>query len=368
MEKILDNIKDCTGCFACIRSCNYQAIEKENDDLGFVYPKITLNNCITCHKCQDRCPVYRDNLIKQNILNNETTIAYTLKHNDRQVVRASSAGGMFTQLSDYVLENNGLVYGVVLDENLEVVYQRADTKEVRDLMRGAKYVEADISNMYSLIMKDLIRGHLVLFTGTPCQCAGIKSIFKGTRYYPNLIILDFVCHGVSSPLFYQDFKVMIERQHKGKLQGINFTSKQRDYDSTQAMDYTINNQVISDDTFNLLYKKHSLILRDSCYECPFTSLSRCSDLTLAQAYGVEHYDAHSYDKNGVSTLLVNTDKGMDLFDKIKDFVTYKDVDLKHILNNQEHLSNPPSKPNNYNELMTYYQEHSLEDLINKLSE
>jgi len=367
MDKILDNPLDCTACMACYRSCNYNALEQRKDNLGFIYPEIIVSECITCHKCQDKCPIYKDNL--KPLLNSGNPRLYLGKHKNVDVLKQSTSGGLFTVLSDAILEQGGTVYGVVFDEELKVVHTRAETNEQRDKMRFSKYVQTDIKDMYSLIMKDLIKGKKVLFTGNPCQCAGIKTIFNKTRYYNNLYIIDIMCFGIPSPKLYEDYKSLLEQENNGQLKSIQFRSKKYPWlrvNSNKGMLYEINGIEKEDNRYYDVFTNFPLLIRECCYNCQFTSTQRVGDITLADYWGIETIDKSLYDSNGVSAILINNEKGQALFDYNQSDLSYEIRDMSEILANQERLHKPATRPSNKDELVNLYLESDLDTLFKHL--
>ena len=181
MINILDK-KDCCGCTACENICPKQAIVMKPDVLGFLYPEIDKNNCIDCGRCDKVCS-FNDNYDKS--LNLYEPIAYAARHKNLEEVMKSQSGAAFVVLSDYVLENGGVVYGVGYNGHFIATHKRAVTKEQRDEFRGSKYVQSDLTGIFKQVKADLKNGLTVLFSGTPCQSAGLNS-YVGKTLRKNL--------------------------------------------------------------------------------------------------------------------------------------------------------------------------------------
>ena len=190
--------KNCTGCSACYSICSVGAIKITSDKYGFYKPIIDENICTHCGLCEKICPL--DNYKSSN----NKPEAYALINKDDGIRFKCASGGAFSAFSKYILEQNGIVYGVIWDENLVAIHSRAENIEQLEKMFSSKYVQSKISDTFKLVKMDLETGHKVLFTGTPCQIAGLKSFLK--IEYENLITIDLVCHGVPIPLILDKYK------------------------------------------------------------------------------------------------------------------------------------------------------------------
>jgi len=194
--------ENCTACTACMTVCPEKAIEMKEDEEGFLYPVIKAEYCNECGVCGSVCPMINHSKDKDSSYEIK---AYAIKHQNQNVLRQSTSGGMFTALSDYVLQNKGAVYGAILDNSFRIKHIRATTEAERDLMRGSKYVQSDLGNVFSDIIKDLRENKQVLFIGTPCQVDGLKHILSPTIDKRNLILVDIICNGVPSPGLFFDY-------------------------------------------------------------------------------------------------------------------------------------------------------------------
>lgn len=219
----ITNPVDCCGCTACASICNHNAIKMEPDTLGFLYPVVDISKCTDCGLCEKVCS-FNDDYDKS--LNLSEPIAYGARHKDIDEVMRSRSGAAFAAISDYILENGGVVYGAGFAEHFRVVHKRAATKEERDEFRGSKYVQSDMNTVYRQVREDLKDGLTVLFTGTPCQTAGLNS-FVGKKLRDNLYLIDIVCHGVPSPYIWRDYVSYLEEKQGDEIIWVNFRDKQR---------------------------------------------------------------------------------------------------------------------------------------------
>lgn len=243
---------------------------------------------------------------------------YALKHKNEEVRMASRSGGIFTALSDYVLENQGVIYGCVLNEHFEAVHIRAKTAEERNRMRGSKYVQSNIGDAYRQVKKDLKDGKMVMFTGTSCQIAGLQGFLR--TEYSNLLLVDIVCHGVPSPLLLKKY-IDWQSQKKGKdIVFFDFRNK-KDF----GWDHNVETLYFSDQSkldsyvYTQMFYKH-IFLRSSCFKCPYKQILHPGDITIADYWGIDKAAPGFNDNKGVSLVMVNNDKGMEYFEKVRDAV------------------------------------------------
>ena len=214
---------DCCGCTACASICPKDAITMEPDTLGFKYPKVDLDKCIDCGLCEKVC-AFNDNYDKS--LNLKEPEIYAARHKDIHEIETSRSGAAFIAISDYILENGGIVYGVGYKDHFRVAHKRATTKEERNEFKGSKYVQSDLDGIFRQVKEDLKQGNTVLFSGTPCQTAGLNS-YIGKKLRENLVLVDIVCHGVPSPYIWRDYLAYIEKKYKNEVVKVDFRDKSR---------------------------------------------------------------------------------------------------------------------------------------------
>lgn len=304
---------DCCGCTACASICPKDAITMEPDTLGFKYPKVDLGKCIDCGLCEKVC-AFNDNYDKS--LNLKEPEIYAARHKDMHEIETSRSGAAFIAISDYILENGGIVYGVGYKDHFRVAHKRATTKEERNEFKGSKYVQSDLDGIFGQVKEDLKQGNTVLFSGTPCQTAGLNS-YIGKKLRENLVLVDIVCHGVPSPYIWRDYLTYLENKYKSKVVKVNFRDKSRIGWSGHIESFVFaNKNKVELDVFKYLFGKN-IMLRSSCGSCVFTNFNRPSDITIGDYWGWEKISKDfNNDNKGCSLLLINTIKGQIIFNKI----------------------------------------------------
>ena len=308
--------------------------------------KIDEGTCIDCGVCKKTCAFQRHDVKNKDYNLPEV---YAARHRDNEVLKNSSSGGAFTAISDFVLENSGVVYGVSFDEKFNLVYKKAETKKERDKFRGSKYSQSSLKDTFIDVKKDLERDVLVLFVGTPCQVDGLKS-FLGNRCQDNLILCDLVCHGASSPLIWQEHIKSIKKYISKNINSYKFRDKNygwRGVNVTLQYDNTKNQSNTNLlRTYSNLYFQ-SLITRPSCHNCKYTNLNRVSDITIGDFWGIEKCMPEFDDNKGMSLILVNTEKGTRVFNSVKHDLIYKKSNVDDCLQPQLQHPDKPSLNRKY---------------------
>ena len=329
--------KDCCGCFACVQKCPKHCITLEEDGEGFLYPKVDASACINCGLCEKVCPwLNRPEKI-------EPREVLAVKNRNEEERMASSSGGVFIALARKVIDSGGVVFGAVFDENWEVVHAYADTMDGVRPMMGSKYVQSRIGESYRAAERFLKEGREVLFTGTPCQVTGLHNYLR--KDYPNLLSVDFLCHGVPSPGVWrryldETFGSAARRAAAGKntvlslslksvpvITGIDFRDKQPF--GWKKFSFVVRGKSASkaDENSVLLSDIHkvnpymrgflaNIYLRPSCYQCKCKNGVSHSDLTIADFWGIWRLMPDFADDCGVSLVLVNTEKGEFVFSSL----------------------------------------------------
>ena len=194
----MENKKDCCGCTACVQVCPKQCILFKEDEEGFLYPEIDQTICIDCGRCDLVCPVI-------NPYENRKPIkTYAAKNKDECIRKKSSSGGIFTLLAEQTVKEGRCVFGARFDDNWDVVHDYEETINGLAKFRGSKYTQSNIGNTYRQCKEQLKQSRKVLYSGTPCQIAGLNHFLN--KDYHNLITVDFVCHGVPSPKVWRLYK------------------------------------------------------------------------------------------------------------------------------------------------------------------
>ena len=235
---------------------------------------------------------------------------YAVKHKDSTIRELSRSGGIFTALSDKVLNDGGIVYGCVLTENFEALHIRASSAKDRNRMRGSKYIQSTMGDVFRQVKGDLNNGSKVLFSGTSCQVAGLRSYLQ--KEYENLICVDIVCHGVPSPLVWKKYLEWQEQKNNGKITAVEYRNK-TDYgwrDHVESLWFE--NKRVDSRIFTTLFYGH-MIVRPCCYKCPYKDVVHPGDITIADYWGIEKVAPKFDDDKGVSLVIINSDKGNDMF-------------------------------------------------------
>ena len=300
----------CTGCTACASGCPKDAIRMERDREGFSYPVIDPEKCVRCGHCTAICPILHTR--EQKAL----PAAFAAWNRDDKVRKDSTSGGVFTALAEYVLESGGVVYGAAMDGKQHLRHIACFRKEDLWRLRGAKYVQSDLGDIYREVKKKL-RSRLVLFSGTPCQVDGLYR-YLGSRP-ENLITCDLVCHGVPSPGVWEDMARSIE-QRKGKgLQAVRFRNKVTNWKNSHFTTVYDDGTVDTAPLFATEYGRafgRALFLRPSCHSCAYTNLNRPGDFTLGDFWGLKDDELPEEQEKGINLLLVNTAHGSHIFDQL----------------------------------------------------
>lgn len=368
MKSVYLTKEECCGCSACYNVCAKQAITMKADEEGFLYPEIDQARCIDCGRCTRICPLLQEG----NYKNSDMPHFYAARHISEEVLLKSTSGGAFTAISDAILRQKGVIYGADYDEYFRVFHQRAQTPEQRDRMRISKYVQSDMRDTYAQIEADLKKGSVVLFTGTPCQAAGLRGFIGTSPLAEGLYICDLICHSIPSPLIWEEYKALLEQESGGKLISVQFRSKKDGWsrkNSNKGFLYTTDKspEIKEDDRFYQLFFKVGAITRPSCSKCPFTDIHRVSDLTIADYWGIEKYSPESFDPLGVSVILVNSAKGAALFDQCKQELHVQERPKEESLTEQRRLSEPSQFPETRNHFWEDYQSLSFAGLLAKYS-
>lgn len=340
---------DCCGCTLCSTVCPKQAITMKPDVMGFLYPDIEDSKCIDCGKCVRFCNFKEDYKTPFAL---DKPIAYGGRHKSLDEVAKSQSGAAFVVLSDYILSQGGVVYGVGYKDFFRAAHKRAATIEERDEFRGSKYVQSDMSGIYEQVKADLQEGRKVMFTGTPCQVAAVASYIGDKELRANLFLMDIVCHGVPGPFMWRDYLHFLESKENQKLTSVNFRDKKYKGWHAHVESFTFEHTY----TYTYLFYSH-INLRYSCGQCPYTNFRRVSDVTVSDFWGVEKSKAARLgaDNKGCSLFLVNTEKGKLWFDSVKPSLDFIAVDLDECIQPQLlHPAKLHKKRNKFEEDFTKY--------------
>lgn len=336
--------EDCCGCTACLQICPKKCIAFKEDEAGFYYPSVDTTICVKCGLCVKVCPMLR--IEEANYPNK----VYALKCQNELIRSESSSGGVFTLLAERVLEEGGVVFGARFDEDWTVIHDYVETKEDLRYFRGAKYMQSKLDGAYIRAALFLKEGRKVMFTGTPCQIAGLKKYLK--REYDNLLTVDFICHGVpSSKVWKLYLSNELKKQPKEcSIDSISFRAKDSGWHNYSVKLTTVDSKGAKFASCNIFFKNDymrlflsDLILRPSCYNCLSKSGRSGADVTLGDFWGIEKKYSEFDDDRGVSVVLVNRDKGICDIIKHGD-VAVKPIPLKDAIECNKSYFSSPRKP------------------------
>lgn len=321
MIRYLD-YNECTLCQACVNICPKECIELKFFKEGFEYPTINKEECIGCEKCKNVCPVLNKLNIKKSL--KET---YVVKNLNENIRKNSSSGGFFSAISEHIFDEKGYIVGAAFDKNLKVQHIMINNKNQLHKIRGSKYVQSYIGDIYKNIRKQLKIGNKVLFSGCPCQVAGLKK-FLG-KEYENLYTVDFICHGIPSQYTFDKYISYLENKYNSKIKEFLFRDKTNGWHSFNVKVTMTNANVYSKRGIEDAYMRGflgNIYLKKSCHNCKFRNLTSGSDLTMGDYWGAEVEEKEIDDDKGLSLVVVNSEKGRYLINSINQ-VFFKKIDF-----------------------------------------
>ena len=343
------------------------------DAEGFFYPNVDKSVCVNCGLCEKVCPI----LHKPRSF--PVLTAYAAKHANSEVKLKSSSGGMFSALAEVILKEGGVVFGASFDKAWNVVHSYVEKLEDLDKLRRSKYAQSNIGKTYQQARQFLEQGRKVLFTGTPCQIAGLHNYLG--KEYDKLTTAELFCHGVPSPTVWQKF--LIENTEKDNINAIDFRYKLFGWDSSFLnISYKDGRSVqhiprvllpllrsskgrLLRRFFRLSFEISNLYERPSCHACHFKGLSKMADFTMGDLWGVKKTYPAQYDKQGLSVLLVNTTKAQQMLEKCR--LAKKAVGVRKVSAYNPYLLTSVSAHPKRAEFFARYQTETFNKLVRELS-
>lgn len=341
---ILSNGTYCTGCGACSAICPVQAISmRQDDEDGFYRPFVKENLCIKCDTCKSICPQLHENAEKKAYFRK----VYASKNRDEETRNAAASGGLFAAFANEILRRGGCVAGVAYDEQQKVVHKLVENTEELRLLFGAKYAQSDTSFVYNDIYQKLEAGKEVLFCGTPCQVAGIKKFAQAHKMEEKLITIDLLCSGVPSPKAFEKYIELIENKYRKKVAHIKFEGHENGW-------HHMNTRITWEDNSELFLPKDqcsylcsfldkNVSVGDFCSHCSYKTTQRPGDITLGDFWGLKNTELA--DGKGTSAVIINSEKGMKLWDVVNRTLFYKESTVWRVVKgNQKAFVNLPADP------------------------
>lgn len=341
MLEVLEKDK-CCGCSACFSACGHQAITMQLDSEGFEYPIIDQEVCVDCGLCQSVCPVLQyENRKDIRLKNSDVQIGFSARNKNFSQRLVSSSGSIFPPIAEWILDNNGLVVGAAYDKDFNVVHKFVESKDELCALQGSKYLQCKADNeTFKYIRKELKNGRKVLYSGMACQVEGLKSFLR--KEYDNLYTIDLICMGIPSYVVWQ--KYLSAFFGGEKIKSINFKEKSIGWD-TFTFRVDTDKRIFKERGMHNLYLRSMFLswnMRPSCFQCPFKKAKRISDFTLADAWGVFHNTPEINDNKGLSSVIVHSNKGFELWNILKDKIDSVQVSIDDIAaGNSNLITNKP---------------------------
>lgn len=370
MEDVIlfKNKVNCCGCGACANICPQRAIKIKEDECGFLYPVIDKKKCVGCKLCKKVCAY--QNKTPQN---EPIKVFAAVNKNESQLMNSAS-GGVFSAIAKQILADDGIVFGATLDfEKGHAVPHHVFVEKESELYRlqGSKYVQSAIGDMYILAKQFLDEGRKVLFSGTPCQVAGLYSFLS--KEYQNLVTIDLICHGVPNAKFFDDYIQMETRKRKGKkVVGYSFRDKKKGWGMNGRIDIIDINGKLKNiyvraraNSYNTLFLDGE-IYRENCYECKYATRLRVGDLTIGDYWGIEHehpelLGKYGYEeKKGISCILANSNKGLAICKESSDLLQMNESTFSKVSNRNGQLKKPSEKKESREKILQLYSEYGYE--------
>ncbi len=302
--------KECCDCGACFNACPKLAITMAEDKEGFLFPKINNAKCVRCNLCKKVCPVVNTPPVheKQEI--------FAARDRDFATRLQSASGGVFFRLAQHTLSQNGVVFGAVFNDKMQVVHTSAENIDELHPMRGSKYVQSRIGDVFKQVRSALMNDRHVLFSGTPCQIAGLKN-FLG-RDYERLLLIDVVCHGVPSEKIWLSYlqeigngNTPVRAGFRNKENGLKNNTVNFEFENGLVIQQPYKENLFCEGFINGLYE------RLSCNNCKFKGIARCGDITLGDFWGIENAIPNFADDFGINLVIIHSERGKKAFADVK---------------------------------------------------
>ena len=341
-NKYISPPDNCTGCGLCANVCSQDAISMEWSKEGFLVPGVDTDRCINCGLCVKQCialedkPEYTDDI--------GSVVAFGGWNKDLDIHLKSSSGGIFTALAERVILKGGIVFGVIWQDKLTAVFDKAETTEELAKMRGSKYTPAVPGKVYRDVRSELHTGRTVLFSGTPCQVHALKKHLR--KPYKNLLTIDIVCHGAPSHLILEKYIAEDEANTGKTIDHVSFRDKPEGWMRFHVTRHYTDGSKVSEALSTDMYMRIFLCdkaLNLVCYNCPYAHIPRQGDITLGDYWGVEnHHPDWPIDK-GISAILANNEKGKQALNQLSDVLDLRSEPFRKIYAGQDVVYVRPQK-------------------------
>ena len=351
----------CLSCRSCEQSCSVNAIAMKESSEGFLYPEVD-DSCINCGLCVKHCPVLSPVAVKKIAREN-----YVTWIKDEKKLGQSTSGGMFTAFAENCINSGGYVFGCVFDRELNPYQALAENTKDLIPMKGSKYVESDTRKSFSEVRQLLNAGRMVLYSGTPCQVAGLRAYLG--KEYDNLLTIDLICHGVPSRKIFKKYLEWMGKKLGEKIIYIGFRDKDVGGWSCGGKTKTKTKTKTIDGINDPYYWSflHCETYRESCYGCPYADIkNRPADITIGDFFEVEKIYPEVERTKGVSLLILNTKKGCETFENIKEKLNILPIKTEQYLSLKDNLVKPSPRPNKRDTVYKNIDSISLGALMSRL--
>ena len=350
--------KECCGCSACQFVCPTQAITMIQDDDGFVVPRIDKDKCIECGVCLNKCPQLSKTKLTEN-----TQKGFAAKMKDIDQLSKCASGGIFSACATHIIRQGGVVYGASFMDDMSVEHIRVDNENDLAKLRGSKYVQCHVANSFKLVKEDLNNNLTVLYSGTPCQIAGLNAYLG--KEYKNLITIDIICHGVPSQKLLKKAIKHDENKMKSPMISYDFRNKdKKGWDKNYKKVYKNGKYSYGNGKLDVYYKVFldGDANRECCYNCQYANMDRVGDMTIGDFWGIEKEVPEFETYYGVSAVITNNQKGEALFDCIKETLDYKQVEVDAIVKHNDNLHKCTKRPAKRNCIYLNIDEYDFKDM------
>lgn len=362
IEKLEKN--KCTGCYACYNACPKNCISMKRDNEGFSYPQVNVNSCVECGICELTCPALNVFKAETNKTIPDVFAAWSL---DNEIRVNSTSGGIFSELALKFLEVGGYLCGARYGEDHHIEHCIVNSREGLEKIRQSKYAQSDVGYVYRDIKKLLVNGEKVLFCGTPCECAGLLNYLN--KKYDSLFIVDFVCRGANSPKVYEKFLQYLQARYHSKIKKVWFKNKAYGWNRfSTKVEFENGKSYLEDrnhDMYIVGYIRYNLYMRPSCADCKYKEFSRISDITLADFWGVKLSNPALDIEKGTSLVMLNSEKGIELFNRMKNRIFYEKKELNDTLKENPSILKSPIMNSKRSYFFKHLDDMPFEKLIRK---
>ena len=363
----IDDKSQCSGCGTCVIVCPKNCIQFSEDEIGAKYPVVDVESCINCGKCEAVCPI-------QNSLHNRDIgkAVYAAYSNESNIRFRGSSGGMFETFATKIIEDDGSVFASKFDDYLKLKCVEATTIEEIRCLTKSKYLQSDCASIFPLIKQRIIEGRQVLFCATPCQVSALEKYLGDLANYENVFLLDFFCHGISSQSFFDKCIEYIEERNNIKILEYQFRVKlprgaTPHYYSIKYRKNGVEKKktaLYTKDPYYLGFQKY-ITLRNSCYHCPFGTGNHCGDITIGDFHDIERYITGINRFDGVSTVIINSEKGQQLWNRITAQLTSYEFNLEKLYKDEIVFAGGTIEPKGREEFLKDIKSMDFSSIVDK---